>query len=123
MASPSDFIEDGHRIHFRWDRDELIISYVECPHQAGSGMCNRMRTDCVVAAFVSTFGPELNIGSTSIDGPIEVAWYPVLGESDLDRQFRHVWLVPVLDPDFVAAKYMESQKEEDEPEGPANEVD
>ena len=128
MASPDDFIEDGHKVHFRWDRDELAISHVECPHEGRTGMCNKLRDQCVVAAFVAVYGAELNIGSIYIDGPVEVGWYPIAGECDVDREFAHVWLIPVADPDFKAAKFIHQQEAEkqelaDPEEEPPDHVD
>lgn len=110
MAKASDFIEDGHLIHFRWDRDSVHIVSVTCPH-AGVAMCNRGRERCVVETYVGTYGEELNVGSVSIDGPVEVAWLAIGGESDLDKEFAQLWLMPVNDPDFKAAKFMEEQEE------------
>ena len=107
----SDFIEDGHTIHFRWDRDELHIAYVTCPYVGVTSMCNRLRDYCVVARFVGTYGTEVNIGSIEITGPVEVAWYPVPGRSDEDEEFRQVWVIPIDDPDLAAAKYLEAEQQ------------
>jgi len=111
VTKPSDFIEDGHLVHFRWDKDEIHISNVECPHGGATASCNRLRDFCVVARFLGVYGSELNIGAISIDGPVEIAWLPLPGESDLDREFGHIWVVPVKDPDFVAAKFMQKEEE------------
>ena len=111
MARASDFIEDGHRVHFSWDRSDLQISKVECPHTGRVSKCNRLRDQCVVARFVGLYGPEVNVGVAHIDGPVEIAWYPVPGECDLDREFRHIWVVPVKDTDYLGAKFVEANED------------
>jgi len=109
MAEVSDFIQDGHKAHIRWDADSIYVTHIECPHQGKVGMCNRLRDFCVVNRFIGVYGPECNVGSVSVTGPVEVAWYPVPGRSDLDDEFKHVWIVPVEDPDFVAAKFVQGE--------------
>ncbi len=100
------WIEDGHVLHFRMDLDSIYISHVECPHRGTTSLCNRMRDNCVVDTYVGTYGTEINIGSTTLDGPQEISWVPILGESDLDREFVQIWIIPVSDPDYIAFKML-----------------
>jgi hypothetical protein len=100
----AEFIEDGHKIHFWWDRDKLHIKRVECPHQGATGMCNRLRDYCAVARYIGVYSSELNVGSTPVDGPVEIAWLPIPGESDLDKEFAQIWVVPVNDIEYMQAK-------------------
>ena len=111
MADVRDFIEDGHKAHIRWDRDQIHITHVECPHQGVTSMCNRLRDYCVVNRFVGIYGAELNVGSISVTGPVELAWLPVQGEGDEDPEFRQVWVVPMEDPDYKAHKYAASHQD------------
>jgi hypothetical protein len=100
------WIEDGHVLHFRIDHDDIYISHVQCPFREKVSLCNRMRDNCVVDTYVGVYGTEVNIGSTTLDGPLEIAWVPVLGESDLDREFIQIWIIPVTDPDYVTLKML-----------------
>ena len=43
------------------------------------------------------------MGSAVIDGPIEIAWAPVYGESDLDADVGAVYFTPVKDEKFQKA--------------------
>lgn len=104
--SEAQWIEDGHKVHFRLDRDVLSIAYVECPYEGKTALCNRFREHCVVDTFLSVYGPECNIGSCPIDGPVEIAWVPQLGDSDLDDEFGSVWVLPVIDVDYKAWKML-----------------
>jgi hypothetical protein len=107
------WIEDGHRLHFRIDGDSIHISFTECPHQGAASLCTRMRQHCVVDTFISIYGAELNGGSGSIDGPMEIAWTPVLGQSDLDNEFQQIWFVPIEDPDYRAFKILRGKTKEE----------
>ncbi len=100
------WIEDGHILHFRMDRDSIYISHVQCPHMGKTALCNRLRDYCVVDTYVGAYGPEVNVGSTTLDGPQEIAWVPILGESDLDREFAQIWFIPVTDPDYITFKML-----------------
>lgn len=108
MSHPSDwidnFVEDGHVIHVTWDRDSLDISYVECPHEGVNAVCNRLRQHCVVKSFFAVYGTALNIGRISVNGPIEIAWLPIPGECDIDREFSGIWIIPVMDAEYLEAK-------------------
>lgn len=104
-------IIDGHIVHFLWERDSVRIFRVDCPNDDATGICNRRRSYCVVDRFISVYGYELNMGTTPLDGPIEVAWVPVYGESDLDQEFASVWLMPVKDPEFKAT-YLPSEDDD-----------
>ena len=105
-TKPIPWIEDGHILHFRLDKDQLYISHVECPHSDSVSICTRMRDWCVVGMFIGVYGTELNLGNTYVDGPLEIAWIPIPGVSDLDKEFAQVWFIPVSDPDFRAAKIL-----------------
>lgn len=109
MAKPSDFIQDHHTVSIRWDEDTLKIGSVWCPWESddSTGMCNRLRDYCVVERFFDVYGAELNIGTTSVDGPVEIAWIGVPGGSDIDSEYSQVWIIPVEDPDFRAALFTE----------------
>lgn len=104
--SEPQWIEDGHRIIFRIERDIITIFYVECPFEGQVALCNRGREDCIINTFTNVYGAEINIGSCNIDGPMEIAWVPQLGECDLDREFAQVWIIPLADPDYKAYKVL-----------------
>lgn len=112
MTKASDFIADGHKVHFQWDRDKIEISHVECPHEGKTALCNKLRQGCVVNTFVGTYGSELNVGTVYINGPQEIAWLPIPGDSDLDRDFMQVWIVPIADTDYRAAIMLQSSEED-----------
>lgn len=111
MADPS-WIEDGHRLHFRIDRGDIVIAYVECPYEGKTALCNRNREQCVIDTFVTVYGAEVNVGSAYINGPVEIAWTPELGECDFDREFCQVWVVPTEDVDYRAYKMLSGGKNE-----------
>lgn len=96
--------EDGHRIHFALVRDEVLIESVSCPHEGTKARCNQRRDYCVVERFLSVYGAELNVGEVSIDGPVEIAWTPENGDSDLDSEYATVWVTPVKDISYRAMK-------------------
>lgn len=101
------WIEDSHKIHFRLDRDELTIAYVECPFEGKTALCNRFRDHCVVDTFVKVYGAECNVGSCAITGPMEIAWTPQVGGSDdLDSEFGAIYILPVDDVDYRAFKML-----------------
>lgn len=100
------YIEDHHILHFRLDRDEITIAYVECPFEGKTALCNRFRDHCVIDTFVGVYGAECNQGSCPIEGPTEIAWLPVSGESDLDNEFGAVWILPIDDVDYRAYKML-----------------
>lgn len=96
-----EFIEDGHVIAFALERDALKVVEVICPNVGSTSLCNRRRTYCVVQRFIDAYGMDLNIGNAPLNGPIEIAWFPVYGdESDLDSEYETVWIVPVVDTDY-----------------------
>ncbi len=113
VPSTQQWIEDGHKIHFRLEPGEVTISHVECPNRGVTALCNRQREHCVVDTFVSLLKAECCIGSTTINGPEEVAWTPVLGYSDLDHEFSQVWIVPMSDPDYIAMKVLQGKTKGD----------
>lgn len=100
----SPFIEDGHKVVITWHKDSVTIGAVVCPNEGIASLCNRMRKYCVVERFISVYGTECNVGSTIVNGPVEVAWAPVPGASDLDDEFMQIWVVPLDDPDYLASK-------------------
>ncbi len=100
------WIEDGHVLHFRLDRDDIYISHVACPFRENVSLCNRMRENCVVDTYIGVYGAECNLGGVTLEGPVEIAWVPVLGESDLDREFAQIWFIPKEDPDYIALKLL-----------------
>lgn len=104
------FIEDGHVLHFRLKMDQVIIERVTCPFRvAKGGYCSRMRDYCVVQRFIGVYGTELCIGEVSLDdGPIEIAWHPVLGDSDLDSELGSIWYTPIADEDYLDSKNVDS---------------
>lgn len=103
------WIEDHHKVHIRWDRDEIAPFYVECPHEGKNAICTRDRDYCVVDRYMGIYGAELNVGSISLDdGPVEIAWYPILGASDLDQVIGGLYVVPVNDVEYRASKLLKS---------------
>lgn len=109
MANP--FTQDGHKVVFSLAKDTVVVDRVDCPYDNGvSGVCNK-NGRCVVRRFIYLFGTECCLGSTTIDGPVEIAWYPVFGESDLDPEVGAVFFTPVNDieyQDAVAADQFDS---------------
>jgi hypothetical protein len=99
-----EWTEDGHKLNFEIDGDEISISHVDCPMTGSSAFCNRRRNFCVVQRFVGIFGPECNIGQSRIQGPVEIAWIGVPGDSDLDDEFAQVWVTPINDPEYQSSK-------------------
>lgn len=99
-----EFIEDGHLIRFVWERDTVLITDVHCPNSGSMSLCNRRRSYCVVDRFLGVYGLECNVGVAPIDGPIEVAWMGLPGESDIDSEFEQVWVVPVTDTQYLEMK-------------------
>lgn len=98
------FIQDGHKLALWWNKDEVAINNVICPNEGKSGFCNRGRDYCVVERFVWTYGLDVNIGSAEIQSPVEVAWVPRSGGSDLDPEFAEVYVVPIADREYLLAK-------------------
>lgn len=105
------WIEDGHVVHFRLDRDVVNVSHIECPYDGKIGVCNRNRAKCVVETYIEVYGTEICVGVALIEGPIEIAWVPNFGSSDLDDEFEQVWFTPVRDPDYIAYKLLGAQSE------------
>jgi hypothetical protein len=106
--------EDGHKVRFRWNADQVEISYVECPFAGTTGLCNLRRDHCVVDTFVGVYGSEVNIGSCDINGPQEIAWVALPGGSDLDNEFSQIWIVPLSDEDYKMYKARLPRTKEDE---------
>lgn len=100
------WLEDGHKLTFRLERDSVFIFQVHCPYDGMISLCNKGRDTCVIDTFVSAYGFEINVGSVNIDGDIEIAWAPVLGGCDIDDQLSQLWFVPVEDPEFKAYKLL-----------------
>lgn len=101
MASP--YTADGHRLIFKLDKDQVVIERIDCPHDGGSrGVCNG-RGRCLVKTFIGVYGLDFCVGEASIDGPVEIAWLPVYGESDLDLDVGGIYFTPVGDPGYVEA--------------------
>jgi hypothetical protein len=98
------FIQDGHYLTVAWDKDRVWIDDVVCPNEGSTSLCNRRRTYCVVHRFIEVYGTECNVGRTVINGPIEIAWLPVYGESDIDHEFKQIWVCPVDDPNYLASQ-------------------
>jgi len=96
--------EDGHKVVFKWQRDEVVIEAITCPHEGTNAPCNIRRDFCVVQTFLGVYGSEINIGEILIDGPVEVAWTPEDGESDLDPQYGTIWVTPVNDISYKSMK-------------------
>lgn len=103
------WIEDGHKIVFRLEKEKIDIFNVECPYEEGVSLCNKGRDNCVVRLFLSVYGTEINIGSAFIDGPVEIAWTPILGECDLDKEFAQIWTVPLDDVEFKTWKALKDK--------------
>lgn len=106
-----EWVEDGHRLVVRIERDSLTIDRVVCPFENNTAFCNRRRSGCVVQRFIGVFGSECNVGSCDVGGPLEIAWIGVPGESDLDDEFAGIWVTPVDDIDYRS--YKEAQKAEE----------
>lgn len=96
--------EDGHKVLFKWERDEVVIEAISCPHDGTKAMCNHKRDTCLVRTFLSVYGSEINIGEVLLDGPVEVAWTPEKGESDLDPEYACIWVTPVADISYKSMK-------------------
>lgn len=105
------FVEDGHKVVIAWHKDSVSIGAVVCPNEGTASLCNRMRKYCVVERFISVYGTECNVGSTIVNGPVEIAWAPVSGSSDLDDEFAQIWVVPVDDPDYRASKRTDDESD------------
>lgn len=98
------WLEDGHKVLFKWYRDAVVIESISCPHEGTNAACNYKRDGCVVQLFLGVYGAEINIGEALLDGPVEVAWTSAPGESDLDREIGAVWVTPVNDISYRAMK-------------------
>lgn len=97
------FVEDGHRVVFDWVKDEIKLT-VQCPNATRESLCNIGRSQCCVATWIGVYGSSINIGSSRITGPVEVAWTALVGWSDLDPKYKNIWVVPLNDPEYVASK-------------------
>ena len=102
LEQQTEWIKDGHSVEITWDRDHVWVSNVNCPNVGRTALCNRTRSYCVVQKFIEVYGAECNVGRTTVSGPVEVVWAPILGDSDLDPEFAQVWVCPTDDPDYVA---------------------
>ena len=100
----AEWIEDGHKIVFEWDGDSVHVKRVVCPFDGGGAICKKRRDFCVVSRFVGVYGPEVNIGKVDINGPVEIAWVGVPGNSDLDEEFGGIWVTPIEDVNFQTYK-------------------
>jgi hypothetical protein len=98
------WMEDGHKVVFKWQRDEIVIEAISCPHEGTNAACNYKRDFCLVQRFLGVYGSEINIGEILLDGPIEVAWTAEEGESDLDSQYACIWVTPVNDISYRSMK-------------------
>ena len=96
--------EDGHKVLFRWQRDEVVVDTITCPHEGTNAACNHKRDYCLVQMFLGVYGSEVNIGEILLDGPIEVAWTSEEGDSDLDPQYAGIWVTPVNDISYKSMK-------------------
>lgn len=100
----SRWMEDGHKVLFKWARDSIVIEAVSCPHEGTNAVCNYKRNGCVVQLFLGVYGPEICIGEALLDGPIEIAWTSTPGESDLDREVSTLWVTPLNDLSYKSMK-------------------
>ncbi|MGW8178112.1 MAG: hypothetical protein ACWGQW_04865 [bacterium] len=101
----AEWIEDGHKIVFELDADLLHVKRVLCPFEDVTGaICKKRRDFCVVSRFIGVYGPEVNVGKVDINGPVEIAWVGVHGDSDLDEEFAGIWVTPIEDANFQAYK-------------------
>lgn len=98
------WMEDGHKVSFRWLRDSVVIDSISCPHEGTNAVCNYKREGCIVQLWLGVYGVETCIGETAIDGPVEVAWTSVPGESDLDRDVSSLWVTPIYDLSYQSMK-------------------
>lgn len=98
------WMEDGHRVVFKWLRDSVVVEAIVCPHEGTNAVCNYKRDNCIVQLFLGIYGAELCIGETLIDGPVEIAWTSVPGECDFDREIAHLWVTPLDDLSYRAMK-------------------
>ncbi len=105
------WLEDGHSVVVVWDRDHVRIGAVNCPNADRVSFCNRQRSFCVVQKFVEVYGFDCNVGHTVINGPVEIAWVGIEGESDLDKEWQGVWIIPIDDPDYRTAKALNEGSE------------
>lgn len=103
----NDWVEDGHKVHVVWDADSLSVQQVDCPFEGSSAFCNRKRNYCVVQRFIGVFGAEVNVGRTVVNGPIEIAWIGMNGDSDIDDELSGIWITPINDPDYIIFKRAE----------------
>lgn len=98
------WMEDGHKVVFKWQRDEIVIEAISCPHEGTNATCNYKRDFCLVQRFLGVYGSEINIGEILLDGPIEIAWTSEEGDSDLDHQYAGIWVTPVNDISYKSMK-------------------
>lgn len=109
MSNP--FKADGHRLIFKISKDELIVDRIDCPHDSGSrGICNS-KGRCVVKTFIGVYAMDFCVGEALIDGPMEIAWMPVYGDSDLDQDIGAIYFTPVNDKEYMESIELERFKE------------
>jgi hypothetical protein len=99
-----EWVEDGHRVTIGWHGDSLVVDKIECPFDGSNAYCNRRRDSCVVQRFLGVFGAECNVGTCRVDGPVEIAWIGIPGDSDLDNEFSGIWVTPITDSDYISYK-------------------
>lgn len=88
---------DGHSIQLGLDKGEVQILQTSCPQL---GDCNHEDAPCVVEWFLDNYGLEINQGSCSIDGEIQIAWTFI--EEGRDIESGQVWVIPANDPVFAS---------------------
>jgi len=88
---------DGHSMTLGLNKDEIVIESTSCPR---GEECRHEDASCVVEFFLDNYGLDVNVGSCTINGPIEIAWTFIEVDRNLDS--GQVWVIPTDDPMFAA---------------------
>jgi hypothetical protein len=99
MQNPNEMVwhNDGHVLHLKIDRAELVVVSVDCPDL---GECLSEEHGCVVQWFIDRFGMECNVGSCPASETLTICW--TLSGSIKDMDAAQLWFMPLTDEVFNA---------------------
>jgi hypothetical protein len=112
MQNPNEMVwhNDGHVLHLKIDRAELVVVSIDCPDL---GECSSEEHGCVVRWFIDRFGMECNVGSCPASETLTICW--TLSGSIRDMDAAQMWFMPLTDEVFNAWFVSRVKNFDDEP--------
>ena len=99
MATEMIWHNDGHVVHLRLERSEVVVSQVDCPSKESSS-CYLPSGECAVQYFVDLYGLDCNAGACDAAESIQICWTIAGNTRDIDS--CQLWFMPVTDETFQA---------------------